>query len=68
MCELDGILTVKSDDAIEEAKNLARTQGIFCGISGGANLCGAKMLAEKYPDKLIVAIIPDDGGRYLSVW
>ena len=68
MCELDGILTVKSDDAIEEAKNLARTHGIFCGISGGANLCGAKMLAEKYPDKLIVAIIPDDGGRYLSVW
>ena len=68
MCELDGILTVESDDAIEEAKNLARTHGIFCGISGGANLCGAKMLAEKYPDKLIVAIIPDDGGRYLSVW
>ena len=68
MCELDGILTVKSDDAIEEAKNLARTHGIFCGISGGANLCGAKMLAEKFPDKLIVAIIPDDGGRYLSVW
>lgn len=68
MCELNGILTVESDDAIEEAKNLARTHGIFCGISGGANLCGAKMLAEKYPDKLIVAIIPDDGGRYLSVW
>ena len=68
LCELDGILTVESDDAIEEAKNLARTHGIFCGISGGANLCGAKMLAEKYPDKLIVAIIPDDGGRYLSVW
>ena len=67
MCELDGILTVKSDDAIEEAKNLARTHGIFCGISGGANLCGAKMLAEKYPDKLIVAIIPDDGGIIATI-
>ena len=65
---LDGILTVKGDEAIEEAKRLAKEKGIFCGISGGANLFAAKKLAEKYPEKLIVAIIPDGGERYLSVW
>ena len=65
--ELDGILTVKGDDAIIEAKNLAREKGIFCGISSGANLYAAKELAKKYPEKLIVAIMPDGGDRYLSI-
>lgn len=65
---LDGILTVRGDEAIEEAKKLAKEKGIFCGISGGANLFAAKKLAEKYPEKLTVAIIPDGGERYLSVW
>lgn len=65
---LDGILTVKGDEAIEEAKRLAKEKGIFCGISGGANLFAAKVLAKKYTEKLIVAIIPDSGERYLSVW
>ncbi len=66
--ELDGILAINGDDAIEEAKSLAKEKGIFCGISGGANLLASKKLSEKYPDKLIVAIIPDRGERYLSVW
>ena len=65
---LDGILAVKGDEAIEEAKKLAKEKGIFCGISGGANLFAAKVLAKKYTEKLIVAIIPDGGERYLSVW
>ncbi|MCQ2754714.1 MAG: pyridoxal-phosphate dependent enzyme, partial [bacterium] len=65
---LDGILCVKGDDAIEEAKKAAKEKGLFIGISGGANLAAAKELAKKYPDKLIVAIIPDGGERYLSVW
>ena len=66
--KLDGILTVESEDAINQAKELAQKHGIFCGISAGANVCAAKELAQKYPEKLIVAIIPDDGERYLSVW
>ena len=64
--ELDGVLTVKGDSAIVEAKELARTKGILGGISSGANLCAAKELSEKYPDKLIVTIICDFGERYLS--
>ncbi len=66
--KLDGIITIKGDDAIEEAKNLAKSHGIFVGISAGANLLAAKKLSEKYPNKLIVAIVPDGGDRYLSIF
>ena len=65
---LDGILTIKSDDAIEETKNLAKKHGMFVGISSGANVLAAKGLEKKYPNKLIVAIAPDSGERYLSVF
>ena len=65
---LDGIITVSGDDAIENAKELATKHGIFCGISAGANLCAAKELAEKYPERLVISIVPDSGERYLSVW
>ena len=64
--ELDGVLTVKGDSAIVEAKELAKTKGILGGISSGANLYAAKELSKKYPDKLIVTIICDFGERYLS--
>ena len=65
---LDGIITVSGNDAIETAKELATKHGVFCGISAGANLFVSKQLAEKYPDRLIVSIVPDGGDRYLSVW
>lgn len=65
---LDGILTVKSEDAKNQAIELAKNKGVFCGISAGANVCAAKVLAKKHPNKLIVAIIPDSGERYLSLW
>lgn len=64
--ELDGVITVKGDDAIKEARNLAKTKGIMCGISSGANLYAAKELAKQNPDKLIVTIMCDFGERYLS--
>lgn len=66
--QLDGILTVQSDDAINKTKELAQKQGIFCGISAGANVVAAEKLAKNNPEKLIVAIIPDSGDRYLSVF
>ena len=65
--ELDGVITIESDEAIEEAKNLAKERGIFAGISAGANLLAAKQLAKENSDKLIVAVVPDGGDRYLSV-
>ena len=66
--KLDGIITVKGDDAIESAKELAKKHGIFCGISAGANLFAAKQIAKKHSDSTVVAIIPDSGERYLSIW
>ncbi len=71
ICEgknLDGILTVEGDEAIVASKRLAKEHGIFCGISAGAALLAAEELAQKYPEKLIVAIVPDTGERYLSTW
>ena len=63
---IDGVLTVKGNDAILEARDLAKTHGILCGISSGANLVAAKKLAKEFPNKKIVTIICDFGERYLS--
>ena len=63
---VDGVLTIAGDDAITEAKNLARTKGIMGGISSGANLVAAKELANQYPNKIVVTVITDIGERYLS--
>lgn len=63
---LDGVVTVKGDDAIKMAKEVARTKGILCGISSGANILAGKKLAEENPDKLVVTVVCDFGERYLS--
>lgn len=49
------------------AQEIARKEGIFCGISSGCNVGAARKVAQKYPDKkLIVTMINDNGLRYLS--
>jgi cysteine synthase A len=64
---LDGIITIKSDEAIEMARRLAREEGLFCGISSGANVVAAIKLARKHPKmKRIVTMICDSGQRYFS--
>lgn len=63
---LDGMWTIESNAAIEEARKLAREKGIFCGISSGANVLAAKFIALQNPDKTIVTVICDFGERYLS--
>lgn len=63
---LDGVVTVKGDDAIKMAKEVARTKGILCGISSGANILAGKKLAEENPDKIVVTVVCDFGERYLS--
>ena len=56
---MDEVFTVTSDEAIEETKNFLRSTGIGIGISSGAAIVGAKKVAEKYPGKNIVTILPD---------
>lgn len=64
---LDGIITIKSDEAIEMARRLAREEGIFSGISSGANVVAAIKLARQHLEmKRIVTMICDSGQRYFS--
>ena len=65
---IDHILTVSNEEAIQQARQVARTEGILCGISGGAALAGVLQLAAKtgWQGKRIVVILPDTGERYLS--
>lgn len=65
---VDEVITVKNEDAVETARKLGNTEGIFAGISSGAALWAATELSKRpeNKDKLIVVILPDTGMRYLS--
>jgi cysteine synthase A len=64
---LTGIVTIGSDEAIAMARRLAKEEGIFCGISSGANVVAAIKIARRHPDmKRIVTMITDTGQRYFS--
>lgn len=65
---VDEVVTVTDDDAFAGARKLARTKGLLVGISSGAAFSVALALARKDENagKLIVALLPDTGERYLS--
>lgn len=65
---VDEVLTVRGDDAIETSQKLTRTDGVFCGFSGGANVFAALEVARRpnMASKTIVTVIPSFGERYLS--
>ena len=65
---VDQVLTVSDDEAFEGARTLARSKGLLVGISSGASFSAALRLArlEENAGKLIVALLPDTGERYLS--
>lgn len=63
---IDEIITVKTEDAVQMAKEAAKKEGILCGISSGANLFAAKEIANKNKGKIIVTICPDLAERYIS--
>lgn len=64
----DEIITIENDDAFEEGRAFARAEGILVGISSGAALKAADILAKRPENKgkTIVALLPDSGDRYLS--
>ena len=62
----DRVIPVTEEQAFEAARLLGKTEGILVGISSGAALHGAFLLAEENPGKTIVVLLPDTGDRYLS--
>ncbi len=66
--KVDHLESIEDDEAIEMTARLARSEGIFAGISTGANVAGAHRLAERLgPDAVIVTLAVDTGFKYLSV-
>lgn len=64
---VDSVETVPTDDAIRTAVELARKEGVFVGISSGANVFAAIRKAREEPSAKIVAILPDGGEKYMSL-
>ncbi len=65
---LDEIITVSDEEAFETARQVARQEGILCGISSGAAVWAALQVARRPESqgKIIVAMLPSTGERYLS--
>jgi cysteine synthase A len=63
----DVVVPITDDAAIATARELAKREGIFCGISAGATFAAALDVAASAPaGSVILAILPDTGERYLS--
>ena len=62
----DEVRTAGKEEAFHMARLLARTEGIFCGISSGAALAKAAEAAADAEGETVVAVLPDSGDRYLS--
>jgi cysteine synthase A len=66
--KVDHLETIGDDEALAMTRRLAREEGIFAGISTGANVVGAHRLAERLgPDAVIVTLAVDTGFKYMSV-
>ena len=63
----DDIYIVSDEEAIGTAKDLARLEGLMCGISSGTNVAAALKLAKKLgKGKTVVTVLPDTAERYFS--
>jgi cysteine synthase A len=66
--QVTGVISVDSATAIEEAKIMARTKGLFVGPSSGGNYWAAREVKKKYPEiKNILTLLCDTGEKYLSM-
>lgn len=65
----DEVVTVTDEDALAAMRELARTEGLLCGVSSGAAAFAARELAKRpeFAGKNVVCLLPDTGERYLSV-
>jgi cysteine synthase A len=66
--KVDHLEPIPDDEAVEMTRRLARDEGIFAGISTGANVVGAHRLADRLgPDAVIVTLAVDTGFKYMTV-
>jgi cysteine synthase len=65
---VDEIVTMTNDDAFETGRQLAKMEGLLCGISSGAATWAALQVARRpeFADKIIVVILASTGERYIS--
>ena len=63
---VDQVLDIEQLEAEEMTRDLARREGIFCGVSSGGAVAGALRVAREVTDSVIVTVITDRGDRYLS--
>jgi cysteine synthase A len=67
MTEVSEVIRIKTDDAIERARQLSKEHGIFVGISAGSNILAAeKWIEENKPNGIVVTFLCDRGDRYFS--
>jgi cysteine synthase B len=63
----EGFVEVSTDAAYAMTRRLAREEGVFAGISAGANVAGAVQLGKTLPrGSVVVTVLGDSGSRYLS--
>lgn len=63
----DDVVIITDEEALQTAKDLARLEGLMCGISSGTNVAAALKLAKKLgKGKIVVTILPDTAERYFS--
>jgi len=66
MSLVDEVIKINDDEAFDEARLLARKEGIIAGSSSGANIAAIRKLARRIESGTIVTVLPDRGERYLS--
>jgi cysteine synthase len=65
---MDQIIEVKTEEAIERARRLAKENGLLVGISSGANVLAAERWIEEHsPEGVVVTMLCDRGERYMGV-
>lgn len=63
----DEIIIVTDEEALQTSRDLAKKEGLLCGISSGSNVCAALQLAKRLgKGKTVVTVLPDTGERYFS--
>lgn len=68
MGEIDQVVRIKTQDAIKRSREMSREEGLLVGISAGANILAATLIAKQMgPGKTIVTMLCDRGERYLSL-